>query len=91
MHFKTQEEVLRELNTSIFGLSEEEAKRRLGVYGPNEIEERKESLLTILIRQYANPLIIILIIAGILAIFLGNWHDSVVVLGLVLINGIIGF
>ena len=76
MHFKTQEEVLRELNTSIFGLSEEEAK---------------QSLLTILIRQYANPLIIILIIAGILAIFLGNWHDSVVVLGLVLINGIIGF
>jgi len=85
------EEVLKELSTSHLGLSNEEAKRRLSFYGPNEIEERKESLLSIFLRQYTNPLIVILIIAGILALFLGDWHDSVVVLGLVLINGVIGF
>ena len=91
MHYKSPEEVLKELNTSHLGLSNEEAKRRLSIYGPNEIEERKESLLSIFLRQYTNPLIVILIIAGILALFLGDWHDSVVVLGLVLINGVIGF
>ena len=91
MHYKSPEEVLKELNTSHFGLSNEEAKRRLSIYGPNEIEEQKESLLSIFLRQYTNPLIVILIIAGILALFLGDWHDSVVVLGLVLINGVIGF
>ncbi len=91
MHDKTPEEVFKELNTSPLGLSEEEAQRRISFYGLNEIEERRESLLNIFLRQYTNPLIVILIVAGILALFLGDWHDSVVVLGLVLINGIVGF
>ena len=69
MHYKTPEEVLKELSTSHLGLSNEEAKRRLSFYGPNEIEERKESLLSIFLRQYTNPLIVILIIAGIFAFF----------------------
>ncbi|WP_333784645.1 cation-transporting P-type ATPase [Thermocrinis sp.] len=91
MHHKTPEEVFKELKTSPLGLSEEEAKKRLGIYGPNEIEEKKESLLGIFLRQYTNPLILVLIAAGILALFFGDWHDSAVVLGLVFINGIVGF
>jgi Ca2+-transporting ATPase len=91
MHNKAIEEVLKELNTSPFGLSQEEAEKRLKLYGLNEIEERKESVWAILLRQYTNPLILILVVAGFLALFLGDWHDSVIVWGLVLINGLIGF
>ncbi|WP_448587906.1 cation-translocating P-type ATPase [Thermocrinis sp.] len=91
MHYKTIDDVLKELNTSLSGLSQEEAEKRLKQYGLNEIEERKESLWVILLRQYTNPLILVLIVAGVLALFLGDWHDSVVVLGLVFVNGMIGF
>jgi hypothetical protein len=45
MHNKAIEEVLKELNTSPFGLSQEEAERRLKLYGLNEIEERKEGAM----------------------------------------------
>jgi Ca2+-transporting ATPase len=91
MHNKAIEEVLKELNTSPFGLSQEEAERRLKLYGLNEIEERKESVWALLLRQYTNPLILILVVAGFLALLLGDWHDSVIVWGLVLVNGLIGF
>jgi ATPase, P-type (transporting), HAD superfamily, subfamily IC len=91
MHNKAIEEVLKELNTSPFGLSQEEAEKRLKLYGLNEIEERKEGVWAILLRQYTNPLILILVVAGFLAFFLGDWHDSVIVWGLVLVNGLIGF
>jgi Ca2+-transporting ATPase len=91
MHNKAIEEVLKELNTSPFGLSQEEAKRRLKLYGLNEIEERKEGAWAILLRQYTNPLILILVVAGFLAFFLGDRHDSVIVWGIILVNGLIGF
>jgi ATPase, P-type (transporting), HAD superfamily, subfamily IC len=91
MHNKAIEEVLKELNTFPSGLSQEEAERRLKLYGLNEIEERKEGVWAILLRQYTNPLILILVVAGFLALLLGDWHDSVIVWGLVLVNGLIGF
>jgi Ca2+-transporting ATPase len=91
MHNKAIEEVLKELNTSPFGLSQDEAEERLKLYGLNEIEERKESVWAILLRQYTNPLILILVVAGFLALLLGDWHDSVIVWGLIFINGLIGF
>ncbi|NAZ06774.1 MAG: HAD-IC family P-type ATPase [Thermocrinis sp.] len=91
MHNKAIKEVLKELNTSPFGLSQDEAEKRLKLYGLNEIEERKEGVWVILLRQYTNPLILILVVAGFLAFFLGDWHDSVIVWGLIFINGLIGF
>jgi Ca2+-transporting ATPase len=91
MHNKAIEEVLKELNTFPFGLSQDEAEKRLKLYGLNEIEERKEGVWVILLRQYTNPLILILVVAGFLALFLGDWHDSVIVWGIILVNGLIGF
>ncbi|WP_117237296.1 cation-translocating P-type ATPase [Thermus sediminis] len=90
-HRITAEEVLQELETTPLGLSEAEAQRRLQVYGPNELEEKKESLWALFARQFTNPLIVILIVAGFLALFLGDWYDTLVVWGLVLLNGILGF
>lgn len=91
MHNKTIPEVLRELNTTINGLSQDEAQRRLKIYGPNTLEEEEESKLKLFIRQFTSPFILILIVAGFLALFLGDVKDSIVVFGLITINGIIGF
>ena len=85
------EQVLSILKTDINGLSQEEAKERLKIYGPNEIEEKEESKLKIFIRQFTSPFIIILMVAGLLAFFLGDLKDGLVVYGLLLINGFIGF
>jgi Ca2+-transporting ATPase len=91
MHNFSVEQVLSILKTDIKGLSQEEAKERLKIYGPNEIEEKEESKLKIFLRQFTSPFIIILMVAGLLAFFLGDLKDGLVVYGLLLINGFIGF
>lgn len=54
--------VLEDLKTSTKGLSEHEARRRLSVYGLNEVKrERRTSPLMIFLRQFMNILIIVLI------------------------------
>ncbi len=41
-HQKTVEDVIEELNTSLKGISSEEAQKRLLEYGPNELKEKTE-------------------------------------------------
>lgn len=74
------------------GLTQEEARKRFGVYGKNEIKrKRKDGPLTVLWRQINNPLIWVLIGSGLLAVLLGKITDGLVVLAVVVINTIIGF
>lgn len=91
MHQKQVEEVLELLNTKAEGLSEKEARQRLLKYGPNRIELEEESLLKIAIRQFTSPLIIILLIASALALYFGEIKDFFFIIGVVLINAVIGF
>ena len=57
-HSLDVEEVMEFLKTSPEGLTEEEAKRRLEVYGPNEISrEEGPSALSIFLRQFKNCLL----------------------------------
>jgi len=52
-HARDIEEVFRALNTTIKGLSNEEAKRRLEEYGPNELREaRRVTALEIFLNQF---------------------------------------
>jgi len=91
MHYRTLKEVFHELNTSLNGLSEKEAKKRLEFYGFNELEEVEENRLKILLRQFSSPLIIVLIIAGAIALILREYKDTIVIYATILINGILGF
>ena len=79
------------LQTSIDGISLQEAKRRLEIYGKNQLEEEKESNFLIFIRQFNNPLVYILITAAIITLFMGDYLDSGIIFGIVFVNGIIGF
>jgi Ca2+-transporting ATPase len=66
------------------GLSSEEATARLGVYGPNQIQEmRKEASWKLLLNQFKEILILILIVAALISILIGEAIDSTAILVIV--------
>ncbi len=74
------------------GLSEEEARKRMRLYGPNRIEAvRKESWYRILLRQFTDVLILILLIAAAVSFAIGEMGDAVTIMAIVVLNGILGF
>jgi P-type Ca2+ transporter type 2C len=74
------------------GLSSEEAQRRLERHGPNEIHrERTTRVATLVARQFASPVIWLLIGASLLSAVLGERLDAGAIAIIVAINGAIGF
>lgn len=77
--------------TSKNGLSSQEAKERLLRDGKNELPEEKiPSIFSIFIKQFADPLIYILILSAIVSFLLGEFIDSYFIFTVVSINAIIG-
>lgn len=74
------------------GLSALEVARRLELHGPNTLTPQpgRSALMTFLL-QFHQPLIYILIAAGTVTAWFGEWVDAGVILGVVLVNAIIGF
>lgn len=89
---KGKKEVLNELGTDLsHGLSSKEAAKRLEEYGRNELEEQvKKSFVSKLIAQFADFLIIILLIAAGISAFVGEREDAFVILSIVVVNAILG-
>jgi Ca2+-transporting ATPase len=84
--------VMLELGTSPAGLSPDEACRRLGMYGRNEItEKKKRTAVMMILDQFRDFLIVILIFAAVIAGALGKPTDAVAILAIVILNAIIGF
>lgn len=74
------------------GLSNEEASIRLARDGYNEVSARKEhGPVYRFLKQFASPLIYLLLIAAIITLFLEKYADAVVIALVVLANAIIGF
>ena len=73
------------------GLSAETAEKRLAEYGPNTLPEgKRRSLAGLVLSQFKSPLIYILFIAALLAMFLGKQGDAMVILIVVVVNALIG-
>ena len=89
---KGKSEVLKELNTNFsVGLSEREAERRIKEYGKNELLiQSKKSFLSKFIAQFADFLIIILLIAAGISAFVGEKEDAIIILSIVVINAALG-
>jgi len=86
------DETLKTLNSSIKGLSNSEAQKRLLEHGKNElVEEKKAGPVKIFLGQFMDILILILIIAAIAAYYVGDTLDAIVILIVVLINAVVGF
>ena len=101
-YLKKSKDVLSELSSSENGLSGAEAAKRLEQNGKNKLAEgKKESLFHRFLKQLAEPMTIILIVAAIISagveiyngISLNHWEfpaDVVIIMAVVLINAILG-
>ncbi len=73
------------------GLSEDEAARRLTLYGENRLPEpHHPGMVRRFFAQLNNPLIYVLLLAAGVTALLGHWMDTAVILGVVLLNAVLG-
>ena len=85
-------ELLRQLNTTPAGLTEDEAKKRLASFGPNLLKpQKKADAFTIFLSQFKSPIIIILLFAAGLSFFLYDPADALIILAIVAVSGLLGF
>lgn len=95
-YLSSLEEVLKEQNSSQEGLTTGEAQERFSRYGKNELEKgKKTSLIQRFLKELADPMIIILIVAaaisGITAFYEGeSFADVIIILSVVVINAVLG-
>ena len=76
---KSREELFQELDSTPEGLTGAEAARRLEQYGPNELQEGgKKSVPRIFLEQFADFLVIILILAAVVSAMLDDVESAVV-------------
>ncbi|MEM4250227.1 MAG: cation-translocating P-type ATPase [Candidatus Bathyarchaeia archaeon] len=86
------QEVLSNLDTSLNGLTENEARLRLQKFGLNEIvTEKRPHPFMMLLNQFRNVLIIILIFATIFSAAIGEFIDAAVILAIVFASAGLGF
>ena len=84
--------IIQELGSRREGLTEAEAQERLARFGPNRLTPpRKRGPLMRFLLQIHNVLIYVLLGAAGVTALLGEWVDTGVILGVVLINALIGF
>ena len=77
---------------ALTGLSSTEAERRLAEAGPNEIRrERTTRTFALFARQFASPVIWLLLGATAVSVALGEWLNAAAIGGILLINAMIGF
>ena len=94
---KKVEKLYKELNTSISGLTEEEASKRLEEYGENKLAERKKkSNFIIFLNQFNDLMIILLIFASVFSAVISyiqkeSYADSIIILIIVVINATLSF
>ena len=91
------EHVLRQLDTSLDGLSEQEAEKRFREYGPNELTKTGGiNPLRMFIQQFIDPMVFILLIAIVISLITQFYQnegliDALVIFAIVIFNAIFGF
>lgn len=91
-HNLTVEQTFTRLTSSPNGLTAAEAARRLDEFGPNEVQAAgRISALSILLEQFKNVLIVILLLATALSAFLGHGVEAIAITVIVLFAVLLGF
>ena len=84
--------VMAVLASSADGLTPAEAAARLATFGPNRLPAPvRRSAWRRFLAQFKNLLIYVLLGATLVTAAIGEWEDALVILGVVVINAIIGF
>lgn len=91
-HHISIDDTLEKLSTSKEGLTNEEAEKRLEEHGRNKLPEAESrSAFMRFLLQFHNVLIYVLLVAAIITALLDHWLDTWVIMGVVVINAMIGF
>ncbi len=91
-HTRRAEETFAHFHSQPDGLSSAEITQRQQQYGPNRLPELKpRSAWSRFFRQFHNVLIYVLLGSAAITILLAHWLDTGVIIGVVLINALIGF
>ena len=86
------DDLFARLNTSMAGLSTEEAEERLRIYGYNELAKRKKRMAIVdFLLHFRSPLVIILLIAGLIAGFLGEVINFTIIFSIVFLSVLLDF
>ncbi len=91
-HHTSIEAVFRVLSTRKEGLTKPEVHNRQQQYGPNEIQEKKKrATFWLLVHQFKDVMVIILLAAALISFIIGDIKDAAVILIIVFLNALIGF
>lgn len=90
---KTKEQLVKENSYDDFenGLTSEEAQKRLAADGPNQLTNKKTPKWQLLLRQFHNMIIYILMVAALLTVLMGHYSDAIIIGLVILINAFIGY
>ena len=87
----TKEQVLEKLGVTKDGLSSKKAEELLQKNGENVLQEgKRKTALQVFLSQFADLLVIILIIAAIISMFSGNIESTIVIFAVITLNAILG-
>jgi Mg2+-importing ATPase len=85
-------DLMTELGCTPYGLSTEEARERLQRFGPNALApRRKASALATFLRQFINPLVLILLFAAAVSMITAEWADAAIVITIVVASAALTF
>jgi Ca2+-transporting ATPase len=91
MYRSDYEDVIKNLNSTIDGLESERAKKLLEENGYNELKDTdRVSTMKLVIDSLRDPLVIILLVAGVVQIALGERIESFIIFAVVILNSILG-
>lgn len=88
---RTYEDVMSNLNSSLQGLSDNQVNELLQSKGYNELKEKdKIPTYKLFLESFKDPLVVILLIAAIVQIILGEVVESIIIFAVVIINSVLG-
>ncbi|MDP2932436.1 MAG: HAD-IC family P-type ATPase, partial [Chloroflexota bacterium] len=86
------DETLAELGSRHSGLHSTEARARFSRYGPNELKAKKKTApVIVFFRQFLSPLIYVLLVAVLISAIVEHFLDAAVIMGVLLVNAVVGF
>ncbi len=85
------DDLLKDLKTTLDGLDIADVKKRHSEFGSNVLLEEQHSFMAIFISQFKSPIVAILIAAALLSLAMGRTPDSLIIMGILIINSLLGF
>ena len=90
-HNNSIEDIYKILDSNENGLTNEEVKKRIKKYGKNVLpKEKKDGLLKIFFSQFASPIVIVMIIAGLFSFLAKEYIDCIAIVFIITIDAIFG-